>query len=112
MAEPIAVLGAGCRFPGNADTPSRLWSLVNELRDLSRKPSPSRFNIDPFYHPVGTHHGTTNATKSYWLEDSERSDVSQFDGGSFNIQPSEANAIDPQQRLLMEVVYNSLCTAG
>ncbi|KAL8658880.1 MAG: hypothetical protein Q9202_007392 [Teloschistes flavicans] len=59
-----------------------------------------------------THHGTSNATKSYWLEDSERSDVSQFDAGFFNIQPSEANAMDPQQRLLMEVVYDGLCAAG
>ncbi|KAL8809367.1 MAG: hypothetical protein Q9200_003471 [Gallowayella weberi] len=112
MAEPIAVIGAGCRFPGNADTPSKLWSLIQNPHDLSRKPLPSRFNIDTFYHPVGTHHGTTNATKSYWLEDSGRSNVSQFDAGFFNIQPGEVNAMDPQQRLLMEVVYDSLCAAG
>ncbi|KAL8724801.1 MAG: hypothetical protein Q9166_007747 [cf. Caloplaca sp. 2 TL-2023] len=112
MAEHIAVIGAGCRFPGNADTPSKLWSLLHDPRDLSRKPSPSRFNIDPFYHPDGTHHGTTNATKSYWLEDGDRSNVTQFDAGFFNIQPGEVNAMDPQQRLLMEVVYDSLCAAG
>lgn len=112
MAEPIAVIGAGCRFPGGADTPSKLWSVINHPRDLSRKPSASRFNIDPFYHPVGTHHGTTNATKSYWLEDNDRSNVSLFDASFFNIQPGEVNAVDPQQRLLMEVVYDSLCAAG
>ena len=104
MAEPIAIIGAGCRFPGGADTPSKLWSLINHPRDLSRKPSASRFNIDPFYHPVGTHHGTTNATKSYWLEDGGRSKVARFDAGFFNIQPGEVDAMDPQQRLLMEVV--------
>ena len=112
MAEPIAIIGAGCRFPGGADTPSKLWSLINHPRDLSRKPSASRFNIDPFYHPVGTHHGTTNATKSYWLEDDGRSNVALFDAGFFNIQPGEVEAMDPQQRLLMEVVYDSLCAAG
>ena len=112
MAEPIAVIGAGCRFPGGADTPSKLWSVINHPCDLSRKPSASRFNIDSFYHPVGTHHGTTNATKSYWLEDNDRSNVAHFDAGFFNIQPGEVNAMDPQQRLLMEVVYDSLCAAG
>jgi acyl transferase domain-containing protein len=112
MVEPIAVIGTGCRFPGGADTPSKLWSVIHEPRDLSRKPSDSRFNIDAFYHPVGTHHGTTNATKSYWLEDDERSNVTQFDAGFFSIQSAEADAMDPQQRLLMHVVYDSLCAAG
>lgn len=110
MPEPIAVIGAGSRFPGGADTPSKLWSVIHHPQDLSRKPS--RFNIDPFYHPVGTHHGTTNAAKSYWLEDSGRSDVTKFDAGFFNIQPGEVDAMDPQQRLLLEVVYDGLCAAG
>lgn len=112
MVEPIAVIGSGCRFPGESDTPSKLWSLIRDPHDLSKKPPLSRFDIDTFYHPVGTHHGTTNATKSYWLEDSDRTDVSKFDAGFFNIQPSEVDAMDPQQRLLMEVVYDSLCAAG
>ncbi|KAL6228753.1 hypothetical protein BDW75DRAFT_226316 [Aspergillus navahoensis] len=65
MVEPIAVIGSGCRFSGGSDTPSKLWSLIRTPHDLSKKPPASRFNIDPFYHPVGTHHGTTNATKSF-----------------------------------------------
>ncbi|KAL6231490.1 thiolase-like protein [Aspergillus navahoensis] len=112
MAEPIAVIGSGCRFPGGSDTSSKLRSLIRDPHDLSKKPPASRFDIDPFYHPVGTHHGTTNATKSYWLEDSDRINVCKFDAGFFNIQPSEVDAMDPQQRLLMEVVYDSLCAAG
>ncbi|KAM5489297.1 Type I Iterative PKS [Microsporum audouinii] len=112
MPEPIAIIGSGCRFPGGADTPSKLWSVIHNPRDLSSKPPASRFDIDPFYHPVGTHHGTTNATKSYWLEDSDNSNVAKFDAGFFNIQPSEVDAMDPQQRLLMEVVYDGLCAAG
>jgi len=112
MVEPIAVIGYGCRFPGGADTPSKLWSLLRHPRDLTSKPPASRFNIDPFYHPVGTHHGTTDAPKSYWLEETDRTNVTQFDTGFFNIQASEADAMDPQQRLLLEVVYDGLCEAG
>lgn len=110
--EPIAIIGFGCRFPGGSDTPSKLWSMLCNPENLSRKPASSRFNVDAFYHPVGTHHGTTNATRSYWLEDADRSNVAQFDAGFFNIQPAEVDAMDPQQRLLMEVTYDGLCAAG
>ncbi|KAJ5090322.1 hypothetical protein N7532_009006 [Penicillium argentinense] len=112
MVEPIAIIGSGCRFPGGSDTPNKLWELIKDPRDLSSKPPSSRFNIDPFYHPVGAHHGTTNATQSYWLEETERTSITKFDAGFFNIQPSEVDAMDPQQRVLMEVVYDSLCAAG
>ncbi|KAJ2972236.1 hypothetical protein NQ176_g7270 [Zarea fungicola] len=112
MAEPIAIIGSGCRLPGGADTPSKLWSLLENPRDLRSKPPSSRFNIDPFYHPVGTHPGTTNTTTSYFLEESDRVNVAEFDAGFFNIQATEAEAMDPQQRVLLEVVYDCLTEAG
>ncbi|RDW63789.1 polyketide synthase [Coleophoma cylindrospora] len=112
MVEPIAIIGSGCRFPGGADTPSKLWSLLHHPRDLSSEPPASRFDVNSFYHPVGTHHGTTDAKKSYWLDESDGSNVAQFDAGFFNIQAGEADAMDPQQRLLLEVVYDGLCAAG
>lgn len=108
VSEPIAVVGSGCRFPGGSNSPSKLWDLLENPRDLSTKVPEGRFNVDKFYHPEATHHGTTNATKSYFLEE----DVAQFDAGFFNLQPLESEAIDPQQRLLLETVYDSLCSAG
>lgn len=106
--EPIAIVGSACRFPGGSDSPSKLWELLKEPRDLSSKVPADRFNIDAFYHPEPTHHGTTNAKKSYFLD----RDVSRFDASFFGIQPMESEAIDPQQRLLLETVYDSLCAAG
>ncbi|KAJ2995920.1 hypothetical protein NUW58_g1137 [Xylaria curta] len=106
--EPIAIVGSGCRFPGGSNSPSKLWELLKSPRDLSIKVPANRWNADAFYHPEATHHGTTNAMKSYFLEE----DVLQFDTGFFNIQPVESEVIDPQQRLLMETVYDSLCAAG
>lgn len=108
MPEPIAIIGSACRLPGGADTPSKLWKLIQDPPELSRKPSPSRFNVNAFYHPIGTHSGTTNAAKSYWLDQ----DISCFDAAFFSIQPGEVEAMDPQQRLLLEVVYDGLCAAG
>lgn len=46
------------------------------------------------------------------MEETERISITKFDAGVFNIQPSEVDAMDPQQRVLMEVVYDSLCAAG
>ncbi|KAI1286521.1 ketoacyl-synt-domain-containing protein [Xylaria venustula] len=106
--EPIAIIGAGCRFPGGASTPSKLWDLLAAPRDLTGRPPKNRFNGDAFFHADGTHHGATNAINSYYLEE----DVSHFDTAFFNIQPAEAESMDPQQRLLLEVVYDSLCAAG
>lgn len=106
--EPIAVVGSGCRFPGGADTTSKLWELLKQPRDLLTKIPKDRFNVDAFFHPDGTHHGCTNVQHSYFLSENTRA----FDASFFNIKPHEADCIDPQHRLLLETVYEALCTAG
>lgn len=107
--EPIAIIGSGCRFPGGSNTPSKLWELLREPRDLLRKVPPGRrFNPEAFFHSDPEHHGTTDVQSSYFLDE----DPAEFDSGFFNIQPAEAEAIDPQQRMLMETVYDALCAAG
>ncbi|KAJ5149740.1 hypothetical protein N7448_001318 [Penicillium atrosanguineum] len=106
--EPIAVIGSSCRFPGGSDTPSKLWELLKTPTDLLRKVPESRFNINAFYHPDPIHHGTTNVQSSYFLDENP----GKFDTNFFGIPPKEAESIDPQQRLLMETVYDALCAAG
>lgn len=106
--EPIVIVGSGCRFPGSASSPSKLWKLLSNPPDIASKVPADRFNIDAFYHPDGTHHGTTNVKESYFLSENIRS----FDTSFFNIAASEADNIDPQQRILLEVVYESLEAAG
>ncbi|KAJ0123851.1 Beta-ketoacyl synthase [Diaporthe amygdali] len=103
--EPIAIIGLGCRFPG-AKSQSQLWDLLCKPRDIAKKID--RFNTDRFYHPDGSHHGTTNVKEAYFLDD----DVSQFDSAFFGIPPAEASAMDPQHRILMETVYESLEDSG
>ena len=106
--EPIAIVGSGCRFAGDATLPSKLWDLLLHPRDVSKKIPQSRFNADGFFHKDGKHHGATNVSHSYFLEDDPR----LFDSVFFNTAPREAEAIDPQQRLLMETVYESMENAG
>ncbi|KAI0417175.1 polyketide synthase [Xylaria grammica] len=106
--EPIAVIGSGCRFPGGINTPSKLWEQLKVPTDLQRPIPQSRFNIESFYNPDGSHPGRTNAKHAYTLSE----DTHAFDAPFFNIQPHEAEAIDPQQRLLLETVYEGIASAG
>ncbi|GLA70627.1 type I Iterative Polyketide synthase (PKS) [Aspergillus tubingensis] len=107
VPEPIAIIGTGCRFPGSASSPSRLWDLLLHPRNVASKTPKDRFNHDAFYHP-DKHHGTGNSPESYFLTEDPRA----FDAPFFNVSPVEAESMDPQQRLLLEVVYESLETAG
>jgi len=106
--EPIAIIGTGCRFPGGCNSPSKLWELLRNPRDLLKEIPEDRFSADGFYHPKNSHHGTSNVRHSYLLDE----DLRRFDAQFFGIKATEANSIDPQQRLLMETVYEGLEAAG
>lgn len=112
MSEPIAIIGSGCRFPGNANTPSALWDLLANPRDLLQDIPEQRFNIRGFYHTDGKYHGHTNVQKAYFLSGSEKDTTRQFDAQFFGISPAEANTMDPQMRVLLETVYEALESAG
>lgn len=57
LREPIAIVGSSCRFPGGANSPSKLWGLLKNPRDLLREIPPSRFDIKAFYDQDSQHHG-------------------------------------------------------
>lgn len=107
-SEPIAIVGSACRFAGDASSPSRLWELLREPRDLRREIPTSRFNAKGFYHPDGSYHGHSNVSHAYIMN----GDVAVFDNEFFGIRPVEAKAMDPQQRFLMEVAFEGLESAG
>lgn len=106
--EPIAIVGSACRFPGDASSPSKLWELLRQPKDVISDIPPSRFNTEGFYHEDALHHGATNVRQSYLINQDHR----HFDAQFFGVKPVEANSIDPQQRLLMETAYEALEAAG
>ncbi|KAI8286429.1 Hybrid PKS-NRPS synthetase [Colletotrichum sp. SAR11_57] len=106
--EPTAIIGLAHRFPGGANTPAKLWEVLNSRRDLSREPDPDRLNLQKFHNTNGEHHGSSNVTKSYFLEEDPR----LFDTTFFKVSPLEAEAMDPQQRLLLETVYEATESSG
>ncbi|KAL4751729.1 hypothetical protein BDW72DRAFT_212529 [Aspergillus terricola var. indicus] len=106
--EPIAIVGLGCRFPGGADTPEKLWQLAYEGRQCWEEVPSNRYNWRAFHHPDPEARGTHNARGGFFLQQ----DPAVFDANFFAIPAAEAAAIDPQQRLLLEVSYEALENAG
>ncbi|HET8839891.1 MAG TPA: beta-ketoacyl synthase N-terminal-like domain-containing protein, partial [Ktedonobacteraceae bacterium] len=105
--EAIAIIGMGCRFPGNADTPERFWQLLREGFDAISEVPADRWDIDAFYHPDPDAPG-----KMYTRSGGFLADLDQFDAAFFGISPREAIKMHPHQRLLLEVAWEALEHAG
>lgn len=90
------------------NSPSDLWSHLVEGRSGQGDIPSSRFSKEAFYHPNPEHSGTINGTGGYFLQN----DVRLFDNKFFGINNLEAKYMDPQQRQLLEVVYECLENAG
>ncbi|NER51880.1 MAG: type I polyketide synthase, partial [Symploca sp. SIO1A3] len=107
QTEPIAIIGIGCRFPGNANTPESFWQLLSSGEDALREIPLERWDINSCYHPDPDTPG-----KMYIRHASLVSQVDRFDPEFFGISPREANSLDPQQRFLLEVTWEALERAG
>ncbi|KAM7204227.1 Nonribosomal peptide synthetase 14, partial [Naviculisporaceae sp. PSN 640] len=106
--EPLAIVGSGCRFAGDVDSPSALWKLLKDPKELVTEIPSNRYNAKGFHHPDGEHNGTTDASYAYFISQNHK----HFDANFFSIRAKEAEAIDPQQRMLLEVVYEALESTG
>ncbi|WNG36076.1 type I polyketide synthase [Archangium violaceum] len=105
--EPIAIVGAGCRFPAEADSPEAFWNLLEQGVDAISEVPPERWDLKAFHDPDPEAKGKGNTRWGGFLRR-----VDEFDPGFFGITPREAIQMDPQQRLLIEVAYESLEDAG
>ncbi|KAL2272316.1 hypothetical protein FJTKL_06945 [Diaporthe vaccinii] len=105
---PIAIVGVSGRFPGDASSPDGLWELVSKGRSALTEVPRDRYNIDAFYHPSAEHQGTHNARGGYFVKE----DVATFDAPFFRITAQDAQAMDPSQRLALELSYEALENAG
>src|SRR5271166_290746 len=107
VAEPVAVVGIGCRFPGDVTGPDSFWELLVQGRNaISRIPA-DRWDADAFYHPDPLTPGRMTTKWGGFVPD-----IAGFDAEFFGITPREAAAMDPQQRMVLEVSWEALEHAG
>ncbi len=87
---PVAVVSMACRYPGGANSPEELWQLVaDEVDAITALP----------------------ADRGWGVADAEGGfidDAGHFDATFFGITPREALAMDPQQRILLELAWETL----
>jgi acyl transferase domain-containing protein/NADPH:quinone reductase-like Zn-dependent oxidoreductase/acyl carrier protein len=101
--EAIAIVGVGCRFPGNANTPDAFWQLLLNGTDAVTEVPHDRWDVDALHAgPPGT------PGRSYTRAGAFLDDVSSFDAAFHHIAPREALHLDPQQRLLLDVAWDAL----
>ncbi|HWO63626.1 MAG TPA: SDR family NAD(P)-dependent oxidoreductase, partial [Umezawaea sp.] len=96
--EPIAIVSMACRLPGGVRSPEDLWDLVTTGRDA----------ITPF--PTDRGWATKlgfDVSGGGFVET-----ATSFDRDFFSINPREALAMDPQQRMLLETTWETFERAG
>ena len=104
--EPIAVIGMGLRFPG-ASNPREFWQLLRQGRDMIREVPSERWDIERFYDDDVHAPGKMASRWGAFLDQ-----IDQFDWKAFRISRREAKYLDPQHRLLLEIVWEAFENAG
>ncbi|WP_372156758.1 SDR family NAD(P)-dependent oxidoreductase [Xanthomonas campestris pv. fici] len=103
-ADEVAIIGMAFRLPGGIETPSALWDLLCEGRSAVGVLPEGRWRWPAGIEPDGAHHGID---RGGFLPD-----VSAFDAPFFRISPLEAESMDPQQRMLMELCWEAIEHGG
>ncbi|WP_053404616.1 type I polyketide synthase [Persicobacter sp. CCB-QB2] len=105
--EPIAIVGIGCRFPGEVNSPKEFWeALKSGFNGITEVPE-DRWSITEYYDPNPDKAGKIKQKKGGFIKD-----IDKFDAEFFKIFPKTAERIDPQQRLLLEATYNAMEDSG
>ena len=105
--EPLAIVGIGCRFPGNVNTPDEFWKLIMEKGNALTDVPPDRWNTDELFAPDFKQAGKINVRQGGFIKD-----IDKFDASFFGISPLEASRMDPQQRMLLELSWEALENGG
>ena len=105
--EPIAVIGMACRYPGRVNNVDDFWRLLSNGLDVISEVPGDRWDNNSFYDPDPDAAGKIVTRWGGFLEQ-----LDQFDAQFFGLSPREADGLDPQHRLLLEVAWEALEDSG
>ncbi|GKZ33612.1 type I Iterative Polyketide synthase (PKS), partial [Aspergillus brasiliensis] len=105
--DDVAIIGMACRTPGDVRSPDGLWQYLLQKGDASGDLPDWRWEPYRQRHPRNAALLAQTTAKGYFLDD-----IEQFDAAFFSISPREAEQMDPQQRLALEVAWEALENAG
>ncbi|MFF8725822.1 beta-ketoacyl synthase N-terminal-like domain-containing protein [Streptomyces sp. NPDC015171] len=105
--DAIAIIGMSCRFAPDLDTPGRLWEALLAGRSSIGEMPGKRWDPYAAQSPDATAILRRTTRKGMYLDD-----IEGFDADFFRITPREAEFLDPQQRILLELAWEALEDAG
>ena len=106
--EPIAVVGMACRFPAGLNDLKILWQKLQSRFNAIRETPIERWSADRYYSKIEASRGKAYVRRGGYMDQSPR----EFDANFFGISPRDAENMDPQQRLMLEVTWEAFENAG
>ena len=106
--EPIAICGMSCRMPGGGDNPELFWNTLASGKIVTTSVPKSRWDHSVCYDPDPDVPGKAYTDQGGFLT----FDLTEFDASFFGISNREAEHMDPQQRMLLTVVWEALESAS
>ena len=105
--EPVAIIGMGCRFPGSICSPGELWDYLVAERNATREIPSDRWQPYHEASPLSAQAAREAVQHGAYLDR-----IDEFDTEFFGVAPREAELMDPQQRMALEVAWEALEHAG
>lgn len=108
-SDDLAIIGIGCRYPGGVHGSAAFWSFLEGGGDGVCEVPADRWSQTEHYDPRKDQPGKTYVNRGAFLSDWS---PFEFDPGFFGISAREAESIDPQQRLMLEMAFDAVEDAG